>query len=222
MWFVSKLNPILSPSISDLRWVVWILWLLNPINFYAHRFQTSCDLSQSCDCWTPFMPTDFRLRVSFLNPMYVEPHPMLFDLRPQVSCLNPMIAEPHSMPIDLGHNAAVLSGWLYMVCFSNYIQLYQMDVYILIWNVLVTTYSCTKWMSIIIWHVLVTTYSCTKWMTLYDMFQWLYAAAPRGWLYLSRLSNYQVDDDIWHVSVTTFSVSTYIYTKCMTISGMFQ
>ena len=56
------------------------------------------------------MPTDFRLRVSFLNPMYVEPHPMLFDLRPQVSCLNPMIAEPHSMPIDLGRNAAVLSG----------------------------------------------------------------------------------------------------------------
>ena len=106
------------------------------------------------------MPIDFRPRVSFLNPMYVEPHPMPFDFRPQVSCINPMIAEPHSMRIDLGHNAAVLSGRLYMVCFSNYIQLYQVDVsnYMTCFSNRIQLYQVDDY----IWYVLVTTYSCTK------------------------------------------------------------
>ena len=163
-------------------WFFSILWLLNPINFYAHRFQTSCGLSQSCVCWTLliFMPIDFRPRVSLLNPMYVEPHPMPFDFRRQVSCLNPMIAEPHSMPIDLGRNAAVLSGWLYMVCFSNYIQLYQVDVYnyMTCFSNHIQLYQVDDYMTCFsnytqlhqevdyVWHT-----SYTKWMTISGMFQ---------------------------------------------------
>ena len=77
------LNPVITepyyflcPSISDIRWVVSIMWLLNPVNFYAHRFYTSCDFSQSCDCWTLliFMPIDFIPHVICHNPVIAEPY----------------------------------------------------------------------------------------------------------------------------------------------------
>ena len=140
-------------------WFVTILCLLNPINFYAHRFQTSCEFAQSYVCRTP------SYAIRFQTPGEL----------PQS-----LIAEPHSMPIDLGRNAAVLSGWLYMVCFSNYIQLYQVDVYnyMTCFSNHIQLYQVDDYMTCFsnytqlhqevdyVWHT-----SYTKWMTISGMFQ---------------------------------------------------